>query len=75
VNVGGASGDPSSPHFRDQDLRFAQGRPREVYFYPDQLLGHVESRYRPGQRRPAPRREIDPTSADVATRPAVRSLP
>lgn len=73
VNVGGASGDPASPHFRDQDLRFVQGRLREVYFYPDQLRGRVESRYHPDERRPAPGRAADPT--DVATPATVRSTP
>jgi acyl-homoserine-lactone acylase len=47
VSPGGESGDASSPHFRDQAARYAAGDLREVYFYPDQLAGHVVSRYRP----------------------------
>jgi acyl-homoserine-lactone acylase len=49
VSAGGESGHPSSPHFNDQALRYSKGQLREVYFYPSQLRGHVERRYRPGQ--------------------------
>jgi len=48
VSVGGESGDPASKHFSDQAARYVAGDLREVYFYPDQLRGHVERRYRPG---------------------------
>ncbi len=47
VSPGGESGDPSSVHFRDQAARYASGDLREVYFYPDQLVGHVRARYAP----------------------------
>ncbi|MDB5680123.1 penicillin acylase family protein [Sphingomonas bacterium] len=49
VTAGGESGDPRSPHFADQAGRYASGNLRPVYFYPDQLKGHVERRYRPGE--------------------------
>jgi acyl-homoserine-lactone acylase len=49
VTAGGESGDPASPHFNDQAARYAQGDLREVYFYPDQLAGHTERTYRPGE--------------------------
>lgn len=49
VTAGGASGDPASPHFLDQAGRYASGDLREVYFYPDQLVGHTERVYRPGE--------------------------
>ena len=49
VSAGGESGDPASPHFDDQAQRYADGALREVYFYPAQLTGHVERRYRPGE--------------------------
>ena len=49
VSVGGESGDPASPHFNDQSALYAAGILRPVYFYPDELAGHVERRYRPGQ--------------------------
>jgi acyl-homoserine-lactone acylase len=49
VTAGGESGDPRSPHFADQAQRYATGNLRPVYFYPDQLAGHTERRYRPGE--------------------------
>ena len=49
VTAGGESGDPDSPHFNDQAARYAAGDLREVYFYPDQLAGHTERTYRPGE--------------------------
>jgi acyl-homoserine-lactone acylase len=48
VTAGGESGDPTSPHFNDQAIRYARGELREVYFYPDQLTGHTERQYHPG---------------------------
>ena len=51
VMAGGESGDPASRHFGDQIERYATGRLRPVYFYPDDLAGHVERRYRPGEDR------------------------
>ncbi|SFR78919.1 penicillin acylase family protein [Sphingomonas jatrophae] len=49
VMAGGQSGNPASPHFADQIDRYAAGRLRSVYFWPDELAGHVERRYRPGE--------------------------
>jgi acyl-homoserine-lactone acylase len=49
ITAGGESGDPKSPHFKDQAQRYASGNLREVYFYPDQLKGHIERTYRPGE--------------------------
>ena len=49
ISAGGASGDPASPHFNDQSERYAAGALRDVYFYPDQLKGHVKRKYRPGE--------------------------
>lgn len=49
VTAGGVSGHPDSPHFDDQAERYASGDLRPVYFYPDDLKGHVERRYRPGR--------------------------
>ncbi len=48
VTAGGESGNPQSPHFKDQAQRYASGNLREVYFYPEQLNAHTERRYRPG---------------------------
>jgi acyl-homoserine-lactone acylase len=49
VTAGGESGDPASPHFNDEALRYASGNLREVYFWPDQLKGHTEKTYKPGE--------------------------
>jgi acyl-homoserine-lactone acylase len=48
VSTGGESGDPRSPHFSDQAQRYISGNLRDVYFYPDDLKGHVERIYHPG---------------------------
>ncbi len=47
VTAGGVSGDPDSEHFDDQVKRYAGGNLRRVYFYPEDLRGHVESTYHP----------------------------
>lgn len=49
VTAGGESGHPESSHFIDQEERYANGSLREVYFYADQLKGHTERVYRPGE--------------------------
>ena len=49
VSAGGESGDPRSKHFNDQAERYATGNLRQVYFYPDQLKGHTERTYHPGE--------------------------
>jgi acyl-homoserine-lactone acylase len=48
ITAGGESGDPKSRHFNDQAQRYIDGNLRPVYFYPDQLTGHVERIYHPG---------------------------
>jgi acyl-homoserine-lactone acylase len=49
VTAGGESGHPESRHFNDEIQRYASGNLREVYFYPDQLKGHTERTYHPGE--------------------------
>jgi acyl-homoserine-lactone acylase len=49
VTAGGESGNPKSPHFADEAARYASGDLRDVYFYPDQLSGHAERTYHPGE--------------------------
>ena len=49
VTAGGESGHPASPHFNDEAKRYADGNLREVYYYPDQLKGHTEKIYHPGE--------------------------
>jgi acyl-homoserine-lactone acylase len=48
VTAGGESGHPSSKHFNDEATRYASGALRDVYFYRDQLKGHIEREYHPG---------------------------
>ena len=49
IMAGGESGNPASPHFNDQAARYAAGNLRPVYFYPDELRGHITRTYRPGE--------------------------
>jgi acyl-homoserine-lactone acylase len=49
IHVGGASGNPKSPHFTDQAARWATGNLRTVYFWPDQIKRHAIRIYHPGQ--------------------------
>ncbi|GAO40294.1 peptidase S45 family protein [Sphingomonas changbaiensis NBRC 104936] len=49
ITAGGESGHPESPHFNDEAERYTTGNFREVYFWPDQLKGHTERVYRPGE--------------------------
>ncbi|MFL5504576.1 MAG: penicillin acylase family protein [Gemmatimonadaceae bacterium] len=51
ITAGGESGNPSSPHFNDEALRYSTGNLRDVYFYPSQLKGHIERIYHPGESR------------------------
>ena len=48
VTAGGESGHPGSPHFNDEAERYSTGDLREVYFYREQLKGHTEREYHPG---------------------------
>ena len=49
VTAGGQSGHVGNKHFNDQAARYATGDLRPVYFYRDQLKGHIEREYRPGR--------------------------
>jgi acyl-homoserine-lactone acylase len=49
VTAGGESGDPKSKHFDDEAHRYATGNLRDVYFYREQLQGHTEREYHPGE--------------------------
>jgi len=48
VTAGGESGDPKSPHFKDEAERYATGKLRDVYYYREDLKGHTEREYHPG---------------------------
>jgi len=47
--TGGESGDPSSRHFGDQAEMYTRGRFKEVLFYKEDILQHVEKSYHPGE--------------------------
>lgn len=47
--AGGVSGNIQSPHFNDQLLMYTKGQFKEVLFYKEDVLKHVERSYRPGE--------------------------
>lgn len=49
ITAGGESGDPASKHFNDEAERYATGNLRKVYFWPEDLQGHIERTYHPGE--------------------------
>jgi len=49
VMAGGQSGDPRSPHFRDQVERYAGGQLRPVHFTAAEVATHAVRRYHPGE--------------------------
>ncbi|MGA7318123.1 MAG: penicillin acylase family protein [Silvibacterium sp.] len=49
VTAGGESGRSKSKHFDDEAGRYASGDLRDIYFYPEQLKGHTERTYHPGE--------------------------
>jgi acyl-homoserine lactone acylase PvdQ len=49
VLTGGESGDPSSKHFADQALMYTKGQFKDVLFYKEDVLKHVEKNYHPGE--------------------------
>jgi acyl-homoserine-lactone acylase len=46
--AGGESGDPKSKHFDDQLTRYTKGQFKDVLFYKEDVLQHVERQYHPG---------------------------
>ncbi len=48
ITAGGESGHPDSKHFDDEAERYTTGNLRTVYFWPEQLVGHTERVYHPG---------------------------
>ncbi|MBY0435509.1 MAG: penicillin acylase family protein [Cyclobacteriaceae bacterium] len=49
VVTGGSSSDPASPHFNDQTILYCQGIFKDVWFYKEDYLRHVERQYHPGE--------------------------
>ncbi|MGB4844022.1 MAG: penicillin acylase family protein [Ferruginibacter sp.] len=47
--AGGESGDVNSKHFFDQGLMYSQGQFKDVLFYKEDVLKHVERKYHPGE--------------------------
>lgn len=47
ISAGGESGHADSPHFHDQAERYTTGHLRAVYFWPQDLQGHIERSYHP----------------------------
>lgn len=47
--AGGESGDVNSKHFFDQGLMYSKGQFKDVLFYKEDVLKHVERKYHPGE--------------------------
>ena len=47
--AGGESGDVNSKHFFDQGLMYSKGQFKDVLFYKEDVLKHVEKTYHPGE--------------------------
>ena len=49
IITGGQSFDPSSKHFTDQTQMYIDGNFKDVLFYKDDVMKHVEKKYHPGE--------------------------
>ncbi|WP_332848741.1 penicillin acylase family protein [Massilia sp. S19_KUP03_FR1] len=49
ILAGGQSADPRSPHFNDQAAMYSRGEFKDVLFYKEDILRHLERTYHPGQ--------------------------
>jgi acyl-homoserine lactone acylase PvdQ len=47
--AGGESGNENSKHFTDQGLMYSKGEFKDVLFYKEDLMKHVEKSYHPGE--------------------------
>ncbi len=47
--AGGESGNTNSKHFFDQGLMYSKGQFKDVLFYKEDVLKHVERKYHPGE--------------------------
>lgn len=47
--AGGESGDENSPHFFDQGLMYSKGQFKDVLFYKEDVMKHIEKSYHPGE--------------------------
>jgi acyl-homoserine-lactone acylase len=48
ITAGGENGDPKSPHFNDQAMRYTKGELRDVCFYRADVEKHAQRTYHPG---------------------------
>jgi len=48
--AGGESGDVNSKHFFDQGLMYSKGQFKDVMFYKEDVLKHLEKQYHPGEK-------------------------
>src|SRR6185437_8216967 len=48
IVTGGQSFDPSSKHYTDQAQMFIDGNFKDIFFYKEDVLKHVERTYHPG---------------------------
>ena len=49
IVTGGQSFDPSSKHFTDQAQMYIDGNFKDVLFYKEDVMKHVERKYHPGE--------------------------
>ena len=47
--TGGESGNKNSKHFFDQGLMYSKGQFKDVLFYKEDVMKHVEKKYHPGE--------------------------
>lgn len=47
--AGGNSGNPNSPHFKDQLEMYTKGQFKDVLFYKEDVIKHAERTYHPGE--------------------------
>jgi acyl-homoserine-lactone acylase len=49
IVTGGQSSDPTSKHFADQASMYNSGQLKDVFFYKEDVIQHVEKQYHPGK--------------------------
>ncbi len=50
IVTGGQSSDPSSKHFTDQASSYISGQFKDIFFYKEDVMQHVEKQYHPGEK-------------------------
>jgi len=49
IITGGQSANPLSPHFTDQAAMYLEGRFKDIWFYKEDVMQHMEKKYHPGE--------------------------